>query len=64
MLGFWILLFLLALLIAVLPTYPYSRGWGYWPGGILLALLILWLLLIYFGTIAFWWPWAPPPPAA
>lgn len=64
MFGFWILLLLLVLLIAALPTYPYSRDWGYWPGGILLAFLILWLVLIYFGMVAFWWPWAPVAPPA
>lgn len=59
MLGFWILALLLVVLIASVPAYPYSREWGYWPAGILLAILIFWFLLIYFGTVAFWWPWAP-----
>lgn len=42
-----ILILLVLLVIASLPTWPYSRGWGYYPGGglglILLILLILWL---------------------
>ena len=35
-------------LIGALPTWPYSRGWGYYPSGgvglIVLILLILFLL--------------------
>ena len=26
---------LLLLFVAVLPRWPHSRNWGYWPGGIL-----------------------------
>ncbi len=41
---------LIILLISVLPSWPYSRGWGYYPtGGIGLLLLIL-LLLFLFGV--------------
>lgn len=59
MLGFWILLALVILWVAALPSYPYSRGWGYWPGGVILALAILWVVLIYVGMVAFTLPWAP-----
>ncbi|MDN2568147.1 DUF3309 family protein [Aquibium sp. A9E412] len=58
--GFWTLLLVLVLLIVALPVYPYSRGWGYWPSGLLLVLFLFWILLLYLGAIAFWWPWAPP----
>jgi hypothetical protein len=27
------LLLLIVLLLAVLPTWPYSQGWGYYPTG-------------------------------
>jgi hypothetical protein len=39
---------LLLLLIGALPIYPYSRGWGYFPSGILaiiVAVLALMMLL-------------------
>ena len=43
-----LLIILIILLIAALPVYPYSRSWGYAPGGlfgtILLILLIMYLL--------------------
>jgi hypothetical protein len=39
---------LVLLLLGALPVWPYSRRWGYWPGGLLgfllLILLIMWLL--------------------
>jgi len=39
---------LLVLLFGSFPTFPYSRGWGYYPSGalgtILLIVVILWLL--------------------
>ena len=43
----WTIILVLVLL-AVLPTWPYSRGWGYYPSGgiglIVVVLLVLWLL--------------------
>ena len=34
-------------LIGALPTWPYSRGWGYYPsGGVGLIVLILLILLL------------------
>lgn len=37
---------LIVILIAVLPTWPYSRSWGYYPSGGLGLLLIILLLLL------------------
>jgi len=46
-----LLLLLVVVVLAVLPTWPYSRGWGYYPsGGLGLVLLIL-LLLFLMGRI-------------
>ena len=46
-----LLILVVLLVIAVLPSWPYSRGWGYYPSGglglVLLVLLVL-LLLGYF----------------
>ncbi len=43
-----LLLIILILLIGAFPTWPYSRGWGYYPSGglglILIIILILYLL--------------------
>jgi hypothetical protein len=35
---------LIILLIGALPVWPYSRGWGYWPGGLLGVILLIILL--------------------
>jgi len=38
---------LIMLLLGALPTWPYSRGWGYYPSsGLGLVLLILVILLL------------------
>jgi hypothetical protein len=45
------LLLLIVLIFAVIPTWPYSRGWGYYPsGGLGLVLLVL-LILFLMGRI-------------
>ena len=45
--GTILLVILILLLLGVLPTWPYSSGWGYYPsGGLGLVLLILIILLV------------------
>jgi len=42
-----LLIVLILMLMGSLPTYPYSRGWGYYPsGGIGLVVLVLIILLL------------------
>jgi len=49
--GLVLLIILILLLIGAVPSWPYSRGWGYWPsGGIGLILLIV-LILLLLGRI-------------
>jgi len=44
---FILFLILLLLLIAALPTWPYSTAWGYYPsGGLGLTLLIVLLVIL------------------
>jgi Protein of unknown function (DUF3309) len=40
-----LLVVLVLLLIAALPVYPYSRGWGYAPTGILGIVLVVVLIM-------------------
>ena len=40
-----LLIILVLLLIGAFPAWPYSTGWGYYPSGGLLLLIILTLLL-------------------
>lgn len=42
---------LIVLIIAMIPTWPYSQGWGYYPSGglgLILVILLVLLLLGYF----------------
>jgi hypothetical protein len=45
--GTILLIILILLLVGVLPAWPYSSGWGYWPsGGLGLIVLILIILAL------------------
>ncbi|HWP93041.1 MAG TPA: DUF3309 family protein [Thermodesulfobacteriota bacterium] len=46
-----LLIILILLLIGALPAWPYSRSWGYYPGGIIGTLLIILLILILLGYV-------------
>jgi hypothetical protein len=39
------------LLLAVLPTWPYSAGWGYYPSGGLGLILIIIIVLLLVGAL-------------
>lgn len=42
-----LLIVLILMLIGAMPTWPHSRGWGYFPsGGLGLLVLILLILLV------------------
>jgi hypothetical protein len=51
MLGTILLVILVLLLIGALPTWPYSRGWGYYPTGGLGLILLIILVLLLMGRI-------------
>jgi Protein of unknown function (DUF3309) len=51
MLGTILLIILILLLIGALPTWPYSRGWGYYPTGGLGLILIILIVLLLMGRI-------------
>jgi hypothetical protein len=57
--GWLLLILLIVLLLGSVPTYPYSRTWGYGPSGILGLLLIVLLVLLLFSVIP--WGWGPYP---
>jgi hypothetical protein len=41
-----LIILLILLLIGALPTWPYSRRWGYYPSGGLGLLLLIVIILI------------------
>ena len=51
MLSTILIVVLILLLVGALPTWPYSDGWGYYPGGGLGLILIIVLVLALTGRI-------------
>lgn len=46
-----LLLILVILILAVVPAWPYSSGWGYYPSGGLGTILVIILILMLLGYI-------------
>jgi hypothetical protein len=51
MVGWILLIILVLLLLGALPSWGYSRGWGYGPSGLLGILLVILLILVLTGRI-------------
>jgi Protein of unknown function (DUF3309) len=51
MLGTILLVLLILILIGALPTWPHSRGWGYYPSGGIGLVLVVILVLLLMGRI-------------
>jgi hypothetical protein len=49
--GTILLIILIIILVGALPTWPYSRGWGYYPTGLLGTALIVILILVLLGAL-------------
>lgn len=50
-LGTILLIVLILLLIGAIPSWPYSRQWGYFPSGGLGIILIIVVVLFLMGRI-------------
>jgi hypothetical protein len=50
-LGTILLILLILILLGALPTWPYSRGWGYYPSGGIGLVLVIILVLLLMGRI-------------
>lgn len=46
-----LLIILILVLIGAIPAWPYSRGWGYGPSGILGVIVVILLILLLMGRI-------------
>ena len=42
---------LVVVLLAVLPTWPYSTGWGYYPSGIVGLIVVVLLVMALTGRL-------------
>ena len=50
-LGTILLIVLILILIGVIPTWPYSAGWGYYPIGGVGTILVIVLILVLVGRL-------------
>ncbi|MBL6458472.1 DUF3309 domain-containing protein [Belnapia sp. T6] len=46
-----LLIVLIVVLLGVLPTWPYSSGWGYYPSGILGIIVVVLLIMALTGRL-------------
>jgi len=51
MLGTILIVLVILMLLGVLPTWPHSRQWGYYPSGGLGMVLLILITLIVVGRI-------------
>ncbi len=49
--GTLLLVVLILLLIGAIPSWPYSRSWGYGPTGVLGVVVLVVVLLVVMGRI-------------
>ncbi|MBP6918585.1 MAG: DUF3309 domain-containing protein [Legionellaceae bacterium] len=50
--GTILLILLILLLLGGLPTWGYSRSWGYGPTGLIGTILIIYLILVLLGRVS------------
>jgi hypothetical protein len=46
-----LLIILIILLAGIMPAWPYSRGWGYYPSGGLGLVILIVVILMLLGRI-------------
>jgi hypothetical protein len=51
MLGTILLIVLILVLLSVVPTWPYSRRWGYAPSGLVGIVLVIVVVLLLLGRL-------------
>jgi Protein of unknown function (DUF3309) len=51
MLGTVLIVLLVLMLLGAIPTWPHSRGWGYFPGGLVGVGLLVVIVLALTGRL-------------
>jgi hypothetical protein len=46
-----LIIILILILLGAVPSWPYSRGWGYGPSGVVGLILVTLLILLLLGKI-------------
>ena len=50
-LGTILIIILILILLGAVPSWPYARGWGYGPSGIVGVILVIIIILVLMGRI-------------
>ena len=50
-LGTILLIILILILLGAIPAWPYSRGWGYYPSGLVGIVLVILIVLVLMGRV-------------
>jgi Protein of unknown function (DUF3309) len=50
-LGTILVVLLILILLGALPSWPYSRSWGYYPSGLLGVILVIVIILLLLGRL-------------
>ena len=51
MLSTLLIVLLILLLLGALPSWPYSRSWGYYPSGLFGVLLVIIIIFVLMGRV-------------
>lgn len=51
MLGTILIILLILMLLGSIPTWPHSRGWGYYPSGLFGTVLLIVVILALIGRL-------------
>jgi hypothetical protein len=46
-----LLIIVILLLVGAVPTWPYSRSWGYGPSGVIGVILLILIILLLMGRL-------------
>ena len=50
-LGTILLIVLILMLVGVIPTWPHSRSWGYWPTSTLGVVVLIIIVMLVMGRL-------------
>jgi hypothetical protein len=51
MLGTILIVVLILVLLGVIPAWPHSREWGYYPSGVIGVILVILFILLLLGRL-------------
>ena len=46
-----LIILLILMLVGILPSWPYSKGWGYFPSGVLGIIVVIVIVFFLLGRL-------------